>query len=210
MTPEQAIGRRARVHWHVTKNIYANIIVALCGIISNGGLLFNQGTIDAQSIGYAAGSNKAVNNTVFTEALPAPAVHAADPCPTVAGCAYLTANPPTSGSCEGQTTYNSASTITIYPGKYCSTVIFEGGGAVVFSPGVYDFQGGIINNNGSFQFRVGNGGYGLEGGVSAAGCLPGMGENGAPWRRSSCSKRLLASRIRGISRVSTSRPTSIS
>jgi hypothetical protein len=118
-----------------------------CGIISNGGLLFNgSGTVDAASIGYA-GSSATLNNTSFPGAQPKRAIAAADPCPTVSGCSYLTATPPTSGACMSQTTFNSTSTITISPGKYCQQVLTEGGGAVVFSPGVYDFQAGFTNNN---------------------------------------------------------------
>jgi hypothetical protein len=118
-----------------------------CGMISNGGYLFNgSATVNAASIGYA-GSSITLNGASFPNASPKQAVAAADPCPTVAGCAYLTATPPTSGSCASQTTFNSASTITLNPGKYCSQVLLEGGGAVVFNPGVYDFQSGMTNNN---------------------------------------------------------------
>ncbi|MGP6157770.1 MAG: pilus assembly protein TadG-related protein [Vulcanimicrobiaceae bacterium] len=123
------------------------ITMPQCGMISNGSFLFNgQGTVNAASIGYA-GSSPTLNNTVFTGASPRAAVTAANPCPTVAGCAYLTAVPPTSGSCAANTTFNSASTITMVPGKYCNQVLFEGGGNVVFSPGVYDFQNGFTNNS---------------------------------------------------------------
>ncbi len=118
-----------------------------CGMVTNGSFLFNgQGTVNAASIGYA-GSSPTLNNTVFPGASPKAAVAAADPCPTVPGCAYLTTVPPTSGSCASTTTFNSASTITVSPGKYCNQVLFEGGGKVVFSAGVYDFQNGFTNNN---------------------------------------------------------------
>jgi hypothetical protein len=128
----------------ITEN-NATMTLPKCGIISNGGLLFNQGTIDAASIGYA-GSTKTVNNTVFTSAAPKASVPAADPCPLVSGCAYLKANPPTSGSCATQTTFNSSSTMTIPPGIYCSELIIEGGGSVVFSPGVFTLQQGMVTN----------------------------------------------------------------
>jgi len=123
------------------------IDIPQCGIISNGGLLFNgSGTVTAASIGYA-GSSATLNNTTFTAARPKPAIAAADPCSTISGCSYLTQTPPTSGSCASQTTFNSSKTITLQPGKYCNQVIVEGGGPVVFSPGVYDFQSGFTNNN---------------------------------------------------------------
>jgi Flp pilus assembly protein TadG len=124
----------------------ATITMPKCGMISNGGFLFNQGTITAASIGHA-GSNITVNNTVFPSASPQTSVQAADPCPTVSGCAYLKANPPAAGNCASQTTFNSSTTITINPGTYCAQVIFEGGGNVVFNPGLYIFESGFVNNS---------------------------------------------------------------
>jgi hypothetical protein len=129
-----------------------NLYMPQCGIISNGGLLFNQGTINAASIGYA-GSSITVNNTVFNGGSPKPAVAAADPCPLVAGCAYIKANPPTSLPCyAGNTTFNSNSTMTLNPGRYCNQVLFEGNGAIVLNPGVYDFQNGFTINSGPPSF----------------------------------------------------------
>jgi len=123
------------------------ITIPTCGLISNGGLLFNGGaTVKAASIGYA-GSGLTLNGANFPDASPEPSVPAVDPCPTIAGCAYLTANPPPAGSCVSQTTYNSSTTITLSPGTYCSQVLFEGGGGVVFNPGVYNFQSGFTNNS---------------------------------------------------------------
>jgi hypothetical protein len=120
--------------------------IPTCGMISNGGITFDQGSVDAASIGYA-GSSASIDQTSFPLASPQPAVEAADPCPTVSGCSYLTSTPPTSGTCVTPTTFNSADTITLSPGNYCSQVRVEGGGAVVFSPGVYTFEGGFINND---------------------------------------------------------------
>jgi hypothetical protein len=118
-----------------------------CGMISDGGLLFNgSGTVNAASIGYA-GSSATLNGTTFPGAAPKPAVAAADPCPTVAGCAYLTNNPPTSGSCITPTTINGGD-VTMSPGKYCGQVIFNNTGSVTFDPGVYDFEGGFNTNGG--------------------------------------------------------------
>jgi Flp pilus assembly protein TadG len=117
-----------------------------CGMISNGGLTFDAGSVNAASIGYAGGS-ASVNATSFSLASPQPAVAAADPCPTISGCAYLTSTPPVSGTCASQTTFNSAGTVTLSPGNYCSQVLVEGGGPVVFSPGVYTFQDGFVNND---------------------------------------------------------------
>jgi Flp pilus assembly protein TadG len=123
------------------------ITIPTCGLISNGGLLFNGGaTVNAASIGYA-GSGLTLNGANFPEAAPAPSVAAADPCPTIAGCAYVTANPPPAGGCVTPTTYNSSSTMTLSPGTYCQQVLTEGSGGVVFNPGVYNFESGFTNNS---------------------------------------------------------------
>ena len=134
----------------ITEN-NTTITMPKCGVISNGGLLFNQGTVNAASVGYA-GSSITVNNTVFPGGSPKPAVPAADPCPTISGCAYLSSNPPTTSSCNMQQIFNSNSTQTLSPGRYCTQVIFEGNGPIVFQPGVYDFTQGFIVNSGPPSF----------------------------------------------------------
>ena len=117
-----------------------------CGIITNGGLLLNGGTVNASSIGYASGASGTDSSVTFTGASPAVAIAPVDPCGVVAGCSNLTATPPTSGSCATTTTFNSAP-VTVQPGVYCSQVMFNGGGAVTFAPGVYDFQQGLTVNS---------------------------------------------------------------
>ena len=118
-----------------------------CGIVSNGGLLFNQGTIDAASIGYA-GATKTVNNTVFTHASPKSAIPATDPCPTVSGCAYLKANPPVASSCSSQTTWQGNGNATLNPGTYCQQVLIGNNGTVTFNAGLYIFEQGMTFNSG--------------------------------------------------------------
>jgi hypothetical protein len=124
-----------------------NVSMPNCGMISNGGMLLNNGSVNAASIGYA-GSSPTINSTSFSEASPQQAIAAVDPCPTISGCAYLTSTPPTSGTCITQTNFNSAGTITLTPGNYCGgQVVVSGGGSVVFSPGVYTFESGFVNND---------------------------------------------------------------
>jgi hypothetical protein len=136
----------------------ATLTIPKCGIVSDGGYLLNGGgTIDAASIGYNPSAGNTFNSETFSAATPAPAIPAADPCPTIPGCAYLKANPPTSGTCVSTTTYDSSSTITLSPGNYCSQVLFEGGGNVVFNAGVYNFSGGFTNNNNAAQTMSGTG-----------------------------------------------------
>jgi Flp pilus assembly protein TadG len=113
-----------------------------CGMMSNGQLLFNGGTIDANSIEsvYAV-----TGSATYTKALPKITAAVVDPCSTVTGCAYLTANPPTPGSCYGIQAINAPTTLN--PNTYCNTT-FNGSGTVTFNPGFYYFSGGF-NVNGS-------------------------------------------------------------
>jgi hypothetical protein len=122
----------------------STITIPNCGIMANTGILFNGGTIDAGWVGY---SGSVTDSATFTSASPVVTPPAPDPCPSIAGCAYLTSTPPTSGSCQSTTTFNSSGTMTLSPGKYCAQVIVEGGGPTVFNAGVYDFQGGFTANS---------------------------------------------------------------
>lgn len=69
-----------------------------CGILINDTANFNGSNISAPYIGYA-GSTPNVNGANFAQATPAPMLVVADPCPEIAGCAYLAANPPPMNSC---------------------------------------------------------------------------------------------------------------
>jgi len=117
-----------------------------CGIISNGGLLFNGGTIDAASIGYNSSEGVTDGSTTFTGASPKVAVPATDPCPTVSGCAYLAANPPATSPCISQTTFTAPT--TMQPGTYCGgQVTVNGSGTLNFAAGTYDFENGFTDNS---------------------------------------------------------------
>lgn len=120
-----------------------------CGIISNSvspsGLNINGSTVTADSISYAA-ATALLNGSTFPEGQPTRAVAAADPCASIPGCAYLTANPPSPGTCLTPTIYNGLGTATIPAGTYCSQLIVNGTSNVVFSPGVYLFEAGLIIN----------------------------------------------------------------
>ena len=73
-------------------------VKADCSILMDGTGNFNGANIDAVGIGYA-GSTPNENGATFTGATPAPMLPVADPCPEIAGCAYLTANPPAIRGC---------------------------------------------------------------------------------------------------------------
>jgi hypothetical protein len=122
-----------------------------CGIMSNGSYLSNSSTVTASSIGYATTNGNPSGNT-YPKAQPAQAAPVSDPCPTISGCAYLKANPPTSGNCIASPTYtdNSAG-LTLSPGRYCAQIIINAGtspGPVTFSAGVYDLESGMNINSG--------------------------------------------------------------
>lgn len=112
----------------------SNVVAPNCTILLNGSANFNGATAEAAMIGEAnyAGSN---NGGTFTEATPVPMLPVADPCPEIAGCAYLTANPPTTSPCTG--TYNGSGTLA--PG--CYNNLNMNGVTVTFSGGLYTFAG---------------------------------------------------------------------
>ena len=68
----------------------------------------------------------------------------ADPCPEITGCAYLTANPPSTSGCVSET-YNGLSTLNLPTGCYNSLVI-NGCGNVVLGSGTYIFNGSTTIN----------------------------------------------------------------
>ncbi len=86
----------------VDQNFNGANVNAQCGILINDTANFNGVNITAGYIGYAGGAPNE-NGAKFNEATPSPMLPVADPCPEIAGCAYLTANPPPTNSC---TSYN--------------------------------------------------------------------------------------------------------
>jgi hypothetical protein len=126
----------------------ATISMPTCGIMSNGKLLWHQGSVDAAYIGVGTAlANDTINSTAFPHAQPMEAVPVEDPCPTLPGCAYLKANPPTTGTCMSQTTFNGP-VIALAAGRYCNQVLLNNPTAVTFNAGVYDFENGMTLNGG--------------------------------------------------------------
>jgi hypothetical protein len=114
-----------------------------CGVLINDTATFNGDPIfEAPYIGYA-GSAPTENGTTFTEATPAPMPPVSDPCPEIAGCAYLTANPPATSGCTS-ITYNGQSTLNLPSGCY-NNLIVNGCTNVVLS-GLYIFNGNTTIN----------------------------------------------------------------
>lgn len=111
----------------------ATVTAPNCNIQLNGPGNFSSSTVAAAGILEAdyAGSN---NDGTFTEASPISALPAADPCPEIAGCAYLTNNPPATSPC------NTPITNPMQPGCYDSLNLH--GATVTLNPGVYVLPGG--------------------------------------------------------------------
>lgn len=109
---------------------------AKCGMLINDTANFNGATVNAYGIGYAGGAPNQ-GSAHFGEALPAPMLPVADPCPEITGCAYLAANPPSTSNCGSISAPHQ--TITINPGCYNSVTLNQA--TVTMNPGVYVFNG---------------------------------------------------------------------
>ncbi len=110
-----------------------------CSVLMNDTATFNgDSKFQAPYIGYAGGA-PIENGSTFTAATPAPMLPVADPCPEIAGCSGLAANPPATSNCNS-VTYNGLSSVTIPSGCYnsivvngCQNVTFQSGGTFVFN-----------------------------------------------------------------------------
>jgi hypothetical protein len=118
-----------------------------CGVSSNSGFEANGSSVTASAIGYTAGLNS--GGSSYPEAQPAITIPEIDPCPSFAGCAYLTANPPSSGTCRTPTQFSGGSSVTLLPGRYCAQLSVNGVNAVTFSAGVYELDDGMVLNGAS-------------------------------------------------------------
>jgi hypothetical protein len=76
----------------------ANVNASKCALLINDTANFNGANMHVLNIGYAGGAPNE-NGASFTEGVPAPMLPVTDPCPEISGCAYLTANPPSTANC---------------------------------------------------------------------------------------------------------------
>jgi hypothetical protein len=125
----------------------ATINAPSCGIISNGIMNLNSDTITAASIGAVGQIN--VNSSTFPEARPSHAIAASDPCPQIAGCAYLANHPPATSPCDYSNLSLNSWTGTLSPGVYCQSVNLNSA-TVTMQPGTYVFTNGLNANSTSF------------------------------------------------------------
>ena len=125
-----------------------------CSIMDNGNWTQTASTIDSPSIGVAG--TITINPTpTFTQASPAPALPVADPCGSIAACAYLSSNTPSTTGCI-TTAHNLYQSTTLSPGCY-NGIDFSAhsGQQITMLPGVYVMSGGDFVSNGGYV--VGNG-----------------------------------------------------
>lgn len=130
-----------------------------CGALINDTANFNGSNVDVASIGYA-GAAPNTSGATFTAGVPEPMLPVADPCPEIPGCAYLTANPPSTSSCNS--TYGNNG--TLQPG--CYTNLNLNGATVAMQPGLYIFNGSENFSNASIS------GSGITMYVTASGTPP--------------------------------------
>jgi Flp pilus assembly protein TadG len=117
----------------------ASVNAPSCGILVNDTASFSSATIKAQSIGIAGAVPASIGST-FPDAAPTPMIQTQDPCPEIAGCAAVVANPPAVSGC---TAGNLPTGGTLSPGCYSSLTL---GGAVTLNPGTY-----VLNGSSSFS-----------------------------------------------------------
>jgi hypothetical protein len=120
-----------------------------CGIVSDADMLINGATVTAFSLGYVGSVINNGNTYPNNGAQPKKAMYTSDPCPTIAGCAWLKANPPHSGACLSPTLYNGVANVTLNPGRFCTLLTVNGSTNVVFNPGLYEFDAGATINGSS-------------------------------------------------------------
>jgi hypothetical protein len=125
----------------IQANGAANMTATTCGFSSNGGFVVPGSTVNAALIGYVIGPYP-YNGQTYGQAQPTQISPNADPCPTIAGCAYLKANPPNSGTClTASQPY--ATSMTYYPGHYCTQLYVNYTNTLTFAPGVYQLDAGM-------------------------------------------------------------------
>ncbi|GAC1593365.1 MAG: hypothetical protein NVS3B28_23250 [Candidatus Velthaea sp.] len=112
-----------------------------CGLSTDNNLnISSNATVNANTIGYV-GSWSGVGT--YPNGQPEKTVSVQDPCQTIVGCNYLSANPPPLSPCADV----SPIPATLLPGEYCSVLNIAT--TVTFSPGLYVFDQGFAASGGA-------------------------------------------------------------
>lgn len=122
-----------------------NISAPGTSIVSNGTFRCGSQTITAAAIGYA-GSTPSCGSAKFPGAAPSPQIPVSNPCAEIAGCNYLSNNPPPATSCQNLVANMNP---TISPGCYNNLSVGTCG-TVTFLPGTYVLNGTSTFSNSSF------------------------------------------------------------
>ncbi len=119
-----------------------NITAPGCGVAANSASVETSGdNIDVASFGYAHALTGSSSD--FSNAKPTPMLPVADPCPEIAGCAFVAANKGIAAS--SCTAFNNRSgNVTIGPG--CYSTFNNSGGTVTMQPGQYEFTGAVTQS----------------------------------------------------------------
>jgi hypothetical protein len=153
-----------------TLNMNVDVILApKCAIYANSSTVETLGTIaTVKRFGYAHAMQENLLS-LFLGAQPQKMLPVSDPCPEIASCAYLAANPPAATDCQSYVN-NSILPQVVYPGCYST---FENNvGIVTMEPGTYTFTGevnntGVLTGSGVTMYVTSTGGpVGLNGSVA--------------------------------------------
>ncbi len=138
-----------------TSNFSGATVDADCGININNTANFSNATVTAPSIGYA-GATPTETGATFSKATPSKMLPVADPCPEIAGCAWLTANTPSTTNCQNYT----ASKGTVPQGCYDSLNLQNANvtlsGTYVLN-GTSNFNGANVTGSGVTIYVTANG-----------------------------------------------------
>lgn len=105
---------------------------------SNGSITCGSNTINVGAMTYGKGKTVSCSNATFSAATPSPTYPVPNPCPEIAGCNYLTNNPPPVTNCQSLQSGNMNPTIS--PGCY-NNLSVGGCGTVTLQPGTYVLNG---------------------------------------------------------------------
>jgi hypothetical protein len=119
-----------------TSNLNGGNVTVPGTIMTNGTFTCGSNTISAAAIGYA-GAAPSCSKATFSSASPMPSVPITNPCPEIAGCNYLSNNPPPTTNCQ---TLKANMNPTLTAGCYNNLTV-GGCGTVTLQPGVYVLNG---------------------------------------------------------------------
>jgi hypothetical protein len=138
-----------------TQNFSDAQVSAPYGIAINGSANFNDASVTAPNIGYAGGT-PSETGAKFGSAKPSKMLPVADPCPEIAGCAYLANNPPSTTNCQTYTGSRGTVPAGCYNNLNLSNANVTLSGTYVLN-GTSNFNGANITGDGVTIYVTPNG-----------------------------------------------------